>query len=165
MAKPLRRTNREITEIYERQFDTVYRVCFMYMKNEADADDAAQETFFRLIHKGPAFESCAHEKAWLIRTAANICKDMLRKASRRHEPLYDHAEIAAPSDPHYRDLYDSILALPAKYKEVIYLYYYEGFNTAEIADILKRPGSTVRNYLSEARKLLKERLGDDLNEE
>ncbi|MBO5987690.1 MAG: RNA polymerase sigma factor, partial [Lachnospiraceae bacterium] len=62
------RTEEEITEIYERHMKTVYRVCFAYMKNAAETEDAVQETFFRLIRKDPRFESAEHEKAWLIRT-------------------------------------------------------------------------------------------------
>lgn len=74
MSKSLLRTDKEIAEIYKRHSKTVYRVCFAYMKNPADTEDAVQDTFFQLIKSGPAFESEEHEKAWLIRTATNICK-------------------------------------------------------------------------------------------
>ena len=73
MSKSLLRTDKEIAEIYKRHSKTVYRVCFAYMKNPADTEDAVQDTFFQLIKSGPAFESEEHEKAWLIRTATNIC--------------------------------------------------------------------------------------------
>ena len=78
MSNSLLRTDKEIAEIYTRHSKTVYRVCFAYMKNPADTEDAVQDTFFQLIKSGPAFESEEHEKAWLIRTASNICKDVLR---------------------------------------------------------------------------------------
>lgn len=83
MSKSLLRTDKEIAEIYKRHSKTVYRVCFAYMKNPADTEDAVQDTFFQLIKSGPAFESEEHEKAWLIRTATNICKNVLRHWWRR----------------------------------------------------------------------------------
>ena len=76
MAKSLLRTDREIAEIYERHKKTVFRVCFAYMKNTADTEDAVQDTFFQLIKTGKPFESEEHEKAWLIRTATNICRNI-----------------------------------------------------------------------------------------
>lgn len=160
MSKSLLRTDKEIEEIYGRHRMTVYRVCFAYMKNPADAEDAVQKTFFRLISKNPKFESEEHEKAWLIRTAANICKDELKHWWRKHENIDDHLELQAGDTIKTDDVLRTVMELPDKYKTVIYLYYYEGYDSAEIAGILKKPRSTIRNYLHEARNLLKERLGD-----
>ena len=153
MSKSLLRTDKEIAEIYKRHSKTVYRVCFAYMKNPADTEDAVQDTFFQLIKSGPAFESEEHEKAWLIRTATNICKNVLRHWWRRHENIETD------------DIFQVVMELPEKYKTVVYLYYYEGYTSVEIAGILKKPQSTIRNYLHEARAILKERLGDDFDEE
>ncbi|MDE7300109.1 MAG: RNA polymerase sigma factor [Lachnospiraceae bacterium] len=160
MSKSLLRTDREIEEIYEQHRMTVYRVCFAYMKNPADTEDAVQKTFFRLISKNPKFESQEHEKAWLIRTAANICKDELKHWWRKHENIDDHLELQTEDTIKTEDVFRTVMELPDKYKTVIYLYYYEGYDSAEIAGILKKPRSTIRNYLHEARNLLKERLGD-----
>ncbi len=165
MSKSLPRTDKEISEIYARHSKTVYRVCFAYMKNPADTEDALQETFFRLIKSGPAFESEEHEKAWLIRTAANICKNVLRNKWRRHENIEDFYDLAASEKIETDDVFRAVTYLPEKYKTVVYLYYYEGYTSAEIAMILKKPQSTIRNYLHEARAMLKERLGDDFDEE
>ena len=74
MTKSLLRTNKEIAEIYKRQMKTVYRVCFAYMKSPSDTEDAVQDTFYKMIKSRVAFESEEHEKAWLIRTATNVCK-------------------------------------------------------------------------------------------
>lgn len=165
MSKPERRSDREIEEIYERYSKTVYRVCYTYMKQPMDTEDAVQETFFRLIRKNPQFENAEHEKAWLIRTASNICKDMLRHWWRRHENLDDHTDLPDTDSTPQNEVMRAVLDLPDKYKTVVYLYYYEGYRSAEIAGILKKPDSTVRNYLHEARKLLKERLGEFDHEE
>ena len=83
MSEALLRTDKEITDIYMRHVKTVYRVCFAYMKNKSDTEDAVEETFYRMIRKGPQFENEEHEKAWLIRTATNICLNMLNHWQRK----------------------------------------------------------------------------------
>ena len=164
MPRSLLRTDKEIAEIYERHSKTVYRVCFAYMKNPMDTEDAVQETFIRLITKKPRLESEEHEKAWLIRTAANICKDELKHWWRKHENIDDHLDLQAEDMPQTDDVFQAVMQLPDKYKTVIYLYYYEGYDSVEIAIILKKPKSTIRNHLHEARNLLKERLGEYIYE-
>ena len=165
MSNSLLRTDKEIAEIYSRHSKTVYRVCFAYMKNPADTEDAVQDTFFRLIKSGPAFESEEHEKAWLIRTAANICKNTLKHWWRKRESIDDHYDLAVSDHIETDDVLKAVMELPEKYKTVVYLYYYEGYPSKTIADILKKPQSTIRNYLREARAILKESLGENFDEE
>ena len=155
----LLRTNKEILEIYDRHADTVYRVCFAYMKNAPEAEDMTQETFLRLIsHKKP-FENQRHEKAWLIVTASNLCKDALKKWWRYSENIDDYTYLAQESPETGNEVLDAILALPPDYKDAVYMYYYEGFSTVEIARHLNCPESTVRSRLSRARKQLQTMLG------
>lgn len=165
MKETLRRTDKEITEIYMRNRQTVYRVCYAYMKNPADTEDAVQDTFVQMIRKGPVFENEEHEKAWLIRTAENVCRNVLRYWWRRHEDIDDHYDLQSPDHSEADSLMQTVMALPDKYKTVVYLYYYEGYSSAEIAGMLGRPQSTIRNYMTEARRLLKERSGEDFDEE
>ncbi|MCL1952335.1 MAG: RNA polymerase sigma factor [Oscillospiraceae bacterium] len=160
MAKSLLRTDNEIAELYRRHKSTVYRVCFAFMKTPADTEDAVQDAFLQLIRKGPPFESEEHEKAWLIRTAANICKNVLRNWWRGRESLEDHENLQG-SDPEIDDVLGAVMGLPDKYKTVVYLYYYEGYDSAQIAGLLEKPQSTIRNHLHEARGLLREKLGGD----
>ena len=75
----LLRTDKEIIKIYDRQVDTVYRICYSFMKNAPEAEDMTQETFLRLISSGQKFDNERHEKAWLIVTASNLCKDSLKR--------------------------------------------------------------------------------------
>jgi RNA polymerase sigma-70 factor (ECF subfamily) len=164
VAKSLLRTDREITELYERHVKTVYRVCFAYMKNPADAEDCVSDTFVKLIKSGAAFESAEHEKAWLIRTASNACKDALRHRWRRHENLDDYEHLQGGENVGYDETFGAVADLPDRYKTVVYLCYYEGYSCVEIARMLGKPQSTVRSWLSEARKLLREKLGGDFNE-
>lgn len=156
----LLRTDKEIMEIYHRQVDTVYRVCFSFMKNKADTEDMVQDTFLRLMKSGPVFHSEKHEKAWLIVTAANLCKDSLRRAWRRSERLDDLPEMAG-EEPFHNPVLDAILTLPRDQRLAVYLYYYEGYSSAEIAKILGCRQGTVRSRLSRAREALRKDLGGD----
>ncbi|MDR0918390.1 MAG: sigma-70 family RNA polymerase sigma factor [Oscillospiraceae bacterium] len=157
----LLRTNKDIEEIYNRQMKMVYRICYGYMKNQHDTEDAVADTFCNLISSHIVFESDEHEKAWLIRACSNVCKNKLKHWSRTNENIDDHSDLQ--TEDSIDDTLKIVLELPDKYKTVVYMYYYEEYTSAEIAEILQKPKSTIRNYLSEARKVLKKKLGD-LNE-
>ena len=144
-----------IEEVYRRHFDMVYRISFSYMKNPSDTEDAAADVFAKLIQKGIAFQNDEHEKAWLIRTAINTCKDYLSHWWRRRADIDDYQNLQSDNLFHIDETLKFVLELPARYKDVIYLYYYEGYTSDEIAGILGRPRSTVRNHLREARNLLR----------
>ena len=148
-------------EIYKRHFDMVYRISFSYLKNPADAEDAVSEVFARLLRKSPVFQSDGHEKAWLIRTTVNVCKDSLRHWWSRRTPLDEGEGPADPAPFAPDETLQAVLELPPRYKDVIYLYYYEGYTTREMAAILQKPHSTVRGRLREARLLLKGVLEDE----
>lgn len=143
----------------------VYRLCFAYLKTATDTEDAVQNVFIKLMKYEQAFKNEEHEKAWLIRCAANHCKDVLKSAYRKRTD-FDIPEVAdeRADDTTTSDVYDAVLNLPEKYKDCVYLHYYEGYKTDEIAKILEKPSSTVRSYLSEARSLLRTALGGEMNE-
>ena len=148
----------EFVATYNRQVDTVYRVCYSFMKNKADTEDMVQETFLRLLSTGKEFESERHEKAWLIVTASNLCKDALKKWWRKSENIDDYLDIA--EEPKQEDgVLEIILQLPNDYKDAVYMYYYEGYSTVEIAQHLKCPEATVRSRLSRARSQLQSMMG------
>jgi RNA polymerase sigma-70 factor (ECF subfamily) len=165
MAKSLLRSDEEITEIYNRHVKTVYRVCYSYMKNSFDTENAVQDTFLKMMLSDVVFESEEHEMAWLIRTASNVCKNYLHHWFYKHEDISDYPDIASAEEPFVDETFEAVMGLPDKYKTALYLYYYEGYNSADIAKMLKKPASTIRNYLMEARKIMKERLGDDFDAE
>lgn len=164
MAESLLRTDKEITQIYSRHVQMVYRVCYSFMKNSAAAEDMVQTVFLKLMTYPKAFQSDEHEKAWLIVTASNLCKDQLRHWWQRREPLEDQTEAAAPEVKTDETL-EAVLSLPDRYKTAIYLYYYEGYSTGEIAAMLKKAPSTVRDTLTRGRRLLRKKLGGSWNEE
>ena len=158
----LQRTGKEIAEIYNRHVDAVYRVSYSFMKNKADAEDAVQETFLRLLSCGKVFENERHERAWLIVTASNICKDNLKKWWRKTESIDDYSDTLAAQENPEDDVTRAILGLPAKYKTVVYLYYYEGYSTKEIAMRLGCSHGTVRSQLLRARERLNVLLGGNV---
>ena len=159
MANSTLRTGTEIAEIYQRNKDMLYRICFAYMKTGPEAEDIIQDTFINLMKSGPFFENAQHEKAWLIRTASNLCKNALRHWWRKRENLEDKGDqLQAKESFEIDETFEVVMALPYKYKTVVYLYYYEGYDSTEIAITLQKPQSTIRYYLAEARKILKKQL-------
>ena len=156
MSNTLLRTDKEIEEIYCRQIETVYRVCLLHLKNQADAEDAAQAVFLKLMEAGPVFQNQEHEKAWLIVTASNHCKNLLKHWFRKSVPLEEGDAFFQKSDSQIDETLEQVLRLPAKYKSALYLFYYEGCSTAQIASILGRKEATVRSDLHRGRIQLKE---------
>lgn len=150
-----------IEAVFRRHAQTVYRVCYSYLGSAADAEDATQSTFLKLVDRPRSFESVEHEKAWLIVCASNLCKDILKSAARSRVTALPERELAdaKAGDPIDATL-DAVLRLPDKYKDVVYLHYYEGYKTAEIAGMLAERPSTVRNRLRDARALLRRALGE-----
>lgn len=132
------------------------------MKSAADAEDCTEDVFVKVINGDFEFTDEVHERKWLTVTAINLCKDMLKSRKRRAVvPIDDEPEQAAPEKEDYSDVTEAVKKLPVKLKDVIWLFYYDGYQTDEIAKILGRPPSTVRNQLRDARKLLKNILGGD----
>ncbi|UNC91233.1 RNA polymerase sigma factor [Candidatus Contubernalis alkaliaceticus] len=162
MQSSLLRTNEELSQIYNRHVKTVYRVCAVYMKNRHDTEDMVQNTFIRLMKDKTHFESEEHEKAWLIRTATNLCKDFFKNWWRKIVNIDTMAEVAADEPFADDDTLKKVMELPPKYKTIVYLYYYEGYRTKEIAKMLNINESTIRSQLATGRKILKIDLESDL---
>lgn len=156
---PLTQTGtKNFIETYNRHVDMVYRVCYSFMKNQTDAEDMVQETFLRLLSNQKKFADERHEKAWLIVTASNLCKDTLKKWWRTNENIDDYPDLPQKTNGGSAVM-EAILSLSDDYKTVVYMYYYEGYSTAEIAQFLGCPDATVRSRLARARKQLQAMLG------
>lgn len=136
--------------------DDIYRLCFSFLKNPMDAEDAVQETFLKYYRQNKIFETEAMRKAWLIVTASNQCKDMLKHWWRKKRNVVDYEKVLEDDVWEMEEIMETILSLPAKYKTIVYLYYYEGYNSKEIAEMLHKSDSTIRTHLQKARKMLKE---------
>lgn len=152
----------KLQRLMEAHGTSVLRVCYLYLKDHALAQDAAQTTFFKAWQALHTLRSSATEKAWLMRIAINTCKTMLRSPEYRlyaHRPdLNDMPEIAAEDETRDDTVLRAVMALPEKYREVVLLHYYQGFSSADTARALHLTQSTVLTRLHRARKHLESAL-------
>jgi len=149
------RTDEEVTRVYEKFVDTVYRVCFMLLKNVPETEDATQNVFIKFMRHKKDFNSDEHIKAWLIVAARNESLNMLKHWFRSKRVHTDDIADLEYVEEDSRELLDMVLSLETKLRLPIYLYYYEGYSTAEISEILKTKHSTVRTYMKKGREKLR----------
>lgn len=150
-------TNDSITKVLETYADTVWRLCLVYMRNKADAEDAFQNVFMKLNQQWPKFNSEGHIKAWLIRVTINECKNQLKSFWRKHVITID--EVICPiENDNNKEVVKVVMQLPTKYRDVLYLHYFEGYKVNELVTILKSNESTIKTRLKRARELLKKEL-------
>lgn len=156
------RSEAEAVRAIERYSDTVRRICAVHLKNEADTEDIFQTVFLKYALSSVSFESGEHEKAWFIRVTLNACKDLLKSFFRsRTVPLDEAAERPAQPPPDHRDVWKAVFALPQKYRDVVYLYYFEEYTAPQISRILGKNVNTVYTLLTRSKQLLREKLGGD----
>lgn len=145
---------------YERNYKLVYRLCFTYMKNQAEAEDCTEDVFVKVLTGDFSFNDETHEKKWLTITAINLCKDRLKHWWHRQvTSIEEEPEIPVENAIPIDETLEAVRKLPVKYKDVIYLHYYMDYKTDDIAAMLKKPPSTIRNHLREARELLRRQIG------
>ena len=155
-----RRERINVEQAVETYGDMVWRLALIQMKNKSEAEDVFQEVFLRLLRDTTEFRDSEHLKAWLLRVTVNHCKNHLASAWFRKRadldegiPALDNAELEVVS---------AVAALPAKYRAVVHLYYFEGYSTKEIAEILHSRPNTVSSRLSRARALLAKALKEEI---
>ncbi|MDO4291499.1 MAG: sigma-70 family RNA polymerase sigma factor [Eggerthellaceae bacterium] len=145
--------------------DLILRVSYTYLRSTQDAEDICQTVLLKLTCEQHVFESIDHERAWVVRATINASKDVLRGAYRRTSVALDAARNApdpasTPDMPQGSDVLDAVMLLGEKYREAVYLHYYEGYSIQEIADITGRSAAAVGAHLSRGRAKLREVLGD-----
>ncbi len=134
--------------------NAILRLAYSYLHNMSDAEEILQDTLLKFLQTNPDLSSEEHEKAWLLRVAANLSKNRIRyNTIRDTDELKD--ELVAREREDLSFVWEAVKALPEKYREVIHLFYYEGRSTREIADILNRNESTIRSDLLRGREQLK----------
>lgn len=156
------RSEQEANRAIERYADTVRRICMIHLKNHADTEDIFQNVFLKYVLSTAVFESEEHEKAWFIRVTINACRDLLKSFFRSRtvslDTLLDQPADLTETD---RTVLDAVLALPPKYRDMVYLHYYEGYTAPQIGQILKKNVNTVYTLLNRAKQALRETLGGD----
>lgn len=141
----------DISEAVTKYSDMLYRICIVILCNEQDVQDAIQDTFCRYLEKKPDFCDEEHRKAWLIRVATNICRDMIR--FRLRHPRISIDEIADTlAAPEKKETLKELLELPVRQKTVIYLHYVEGYRIREIAEIMGTTEGAVKMRLRRGRE-------------
>jgi len=159
----------DFKELYSRHAGMVYRICMLYLQNPADAEDAVQNIFIKAWERQEGFKDTEHRKAWFITVARNYCRDVLKscwcrkRADIKEAKEFDKAvedglnrTATGSSKRTGKDeaVLEAIMELSAKYREVLYLYYFEEYSIKEISEILHRKESTIQTQLMSARKKL-----------
>lgn len=148
-------TNGRAEMILTRFGDSILRYAYTYLHNMSDAEEVLQDTLVQFLKTAPEFESENHEKAWLLRVAANLSKNRIRYNKLRETDELNE-ELVAEEREDLSFVWEAVKSLPVKYREVIHLFYHEGYQTAQIAKVLGRNESTVRSDLRRGREKFKE---------
>lgn len=157
-------TDEQYTYLVKKYIDMVFRVALNYLKNRADAEDICQNVFLKLLTQRKPFASDEHLRSWLVRVTINECKNVLRSPWHRREPLDDHTPQLVFTKDGRGELYHAVMDLPVHYRVPLYLHYYEGYSTQEIAGMLSLPKNTVCTRLRRARLLLRNQLEEVTDE-
>ncbi len=147
--------------LYERYATDVLRMCYFYLADRQKAEDVVQDVFVRLMTTNPTLQP-GKEKAWLLKVAMNRCRDLWRGAWLKRVVLGSPTFELIPAPDEFskigdkQEMMEAINKLPAMFKEVILLHYYQGYGIADIADMMELPEGTISSRLSRARKKLEE---------
>ena len=158
---PCESKEEKITRIMAQYGSHLKRLCFLYLRDEHAAQDAAQETFFKVYKHLDSFRGDCAEKTWITRIAVNTCRDMLRTAwFRRIDRRVTPEDLDKPDETPTPDrtVSEAVMRLPARYREIILLYYYQNMNTSEIAQALRVSVNTVKSRLLRGKEKLKNEL-------
>lgn len=149
-----------VEAVFEKYGNMLYRIAFVMMKNQYDAEDAVQDTLIKYMERKKGFEGEEHCKAWLIRVTINSCKNRLR-FYHNHPDISMDALYSYYEEHEDMEVMEQLLQLPYKYREVMMLHYVEGYQSSEIASLLKITEAAVRKRLERGRRQLKEKVGGD----
>ena len=152
--------------------DLVLRVCYTYLRSTADAEDVCQDTLVKLICRDEPFHDLCHERAWVIRVAINACRNLLRDRGAHPaveldavpEPVASQAPDEGALRRRDNRVLAAVIALPLPQREAVYLHYYEGYPTCEVARIVGATDDAVRQRLSRARASLRDDLKGDYDD-
>jgi len=147
--------NRQAEKMLDDYGNSILRLAYSYLHNESDAEEVLQDTLLQFLKTAPQLESEQHRKAWLLHVAANLSKNRI-DYNRIRDTDELNEELAAEQRDDLSFVWEAVKALPVKYREVIHLFYQEGYQTAEIAAVLQENEATVRARLSRGREKLRE---------
>ena len=154
-------TKERLEQIFRDYYQLIYRVAFSQVKNHADAEDITQEVFLKIIRHDMRYQSMEHERAWIVRVTINLCRDLLKsKWHKTSVSMEEVSEAQRGSCESFTEIQDdmmwAVLQLPEKYRNCLYLFYYEDYSIKEIEQSLEMPENTVKTNLKRGRQALKE---------
>lgn len=150
-----------VMELFQRYRDDVYRLALSYARLVQEAEDVAQTVFLKLMEQESL--TPGKEKAWLMQVTANQCRSLLRSSWWKTTAPLDES-LACPFETEEQiDLFQAVMELPPKYRVTVYLHYFEGYSTGEIAQLLKLTRSAVTTRLQRSRQLLRDKLKEDVS--
>lgn len=147
--------NMQAARVLDEYGNSILRLAYSYLHNMSDAEDILQETLIQFLKTGPLLENTSHEKAWLLKVAANLSKNRIEYNRIRQTDELEET-LAADCREDLSFVWEAVKALPDKYREVIHLFHYEGYSTAQIGKLLNRKEATVRSDLRRGRQKLKD---------
>lgn len=156
----------QLEYFFRTYYSLVFRVAFMEVRSHCDAEDIRQEVFVRLLSSNPEFMSTEHEKAWVVRVTINLCRDFLKSKWNKSTvgldgiPVEELGYFKLPYTEH-NDMIWNLTQLPEKYRQPLYLFYYEDYSIKEIAGVLEIPENTVKTNLRRGREKLKKLLSKE----
>ncbi|MCD8509720.1 MAG: sigma-70 family RNA polymerase sigma factor [Bacillus sp. (in: Bacteria)] len=163
-----------IDQLMEDYGDDILHFVYTYVRNQATAEDLTQEIFLKCYEKLPLFKGESSMKTWLYRIASNHCKDYLRSWHYRKISLNNKVadflptkekevedEVITKSDE--KRLADAVISLPLKYREVVFLHFYEELTYTEMSNITGINPNTLKTRLKRAKELLKDLLKEEFN--
>lgn len=149
------------TELVDQYADTILRIGYTWLGDMDDAKDICQEVLISLLEETRIFPDSGQERAWVVRVTINRCKNWKKSAWLRHRAPLEEGLYLSVEDPEPEG--DSLLhhlkQLPDKYRQVLYLRYYEQYEVKEIAALLGRSPALVSTHLARAKARLKAQLG------
>lgn len=153
-ANSRERINYQAERMLREYGNAVLRLAYSYLHNTADAEEVLQDTLVQFLRTAPVLNTKEHEKAWLLHVASNLSKNRIKyNAIRQTDELME--ELVAENRADLSFVWEAVKSLPDKYREVVHLFYHEGYKTAQIAQILRMKETTVRSNLSRGREKLK----------
>ncbi len=156
------RSEQEVSIAVERHSDMIRRLCMIHLKNYHDTQDIFQTVFLKYVLSSVVFENEEHEKAWFIRVTLNACKDLLKDFFHTRVVSMDElGEQASSFSSDNMEVLEAVQSLPSKYKNVVYLHFYEGYTAPEIGKILGKNVNTIYTYLTRSKNMLREKLGGE----
>ena len=153
-------TDEQFEQIMIKHSKSLFVIAFNYTRDKLTSEDIVQDAFIKLYRARKDFESDEHIKNWLIRVTINLSLNAIKRKKRYllvDNEYINNIQDSSNEEKKNEELYSFVCSLKNRYKDVIILYYYQGYSIKEISKILGISESGVATRLDRARKIIKEK--------